>query len=42
MARGCRVVCCPSCSYSFPQETGLAGRLRRLLDRIHHESKEHA
>jgi hypothetical protein len=34
MAKGCRVVCCPSCGYSFPQETGfLAGGLRRLLDR---------
>jgi hypothetical protein len=35
MAAGCRVVCCPSCGYSFPQETGLAGGLRRLLDRFH-------
>jgi hypothetical protein len=35
MAGGCRVVCCPSCGYGFPQETGgLAGRLRRLLDRL--------
>ncbi len=34
MAAGCRVVCCPSCGYSFPQETGLAGGLRRLLDRF--------
>jgi hypothetical protein len=33
MASGCRVICCPACGYSFPQETGLAGRLRRLLDR---------
>ena len=33
LAKGCRVVCCPSCGYSFPQETGLAGGLRRLLDR---------
>jgi hypothetical protein len=33
MAKGCSVVCCPSCHYSFPQETGLAGGLRRLLDR---------
>jgi hypothetical protein len=33
MSRGCRVVCCPSCGYSFPQEgAGLAGRLRRFLD----------
>ncbi len=31
MSAGCRVVCCPSCGYSFPQETGLAGRLRRFL-----------
>jgi hypothetical protein len=34
IAKGCRVVCCPSCGYSFPQETGMAGGLRRLLDRI--------
>ncbi len=34
MAKGCSVVCCPSCGYSFPQETGLAGGLRRLLDRL--------
>lgn len=33
LAKGCRVVCCPSCGYSFPQETGLAGRLRAWLDR---------
>jgi hypothetical protein len=33
LAKGCSVVCCPSCGYSFPQETGLAGRLRRLVDR---------
>jgi hypothetical protein len=33
LAAGCRVVCCPSCSYSFPQETGLAGRLRGFLER---------
>jgi hypothetical protein len=33
MARGCRVVCCPSCGYSFPQETGLAGRLKAFLER---------
>ena len=33
MAKGCSVVCCPSCGYSFPQETGLAGKLRRMLDR---------
>ncbi len=33
MAKGCAVVCCPSCGYSFPQEVGLAGALRRLLDR---------
>jgi len=34
MARGCKVVCCPGCGYSFPQENaGLAGRLRRALDR---------
>jgi hypothetical protein len=34
MAAGCRVVCCPSCGYGFPQEgAGLAGALRRLLAR---------
>jgi hypothetical protein len=33
LARGCRVVCCPSCGYSFPQETGLAGRLKGWLER---------
>jgi hypothetical protein len=33
LAKGCKVICCPSCSYSFPQETGLAGRLKALLDR---------
>jgi hypothetical protein len=34
LASGCRVVCCPSCGYSFPQETGVAGGLRRLIDRF--------
>ncbi len=34
LAAGCRAVCCPSCGYGFPQETGLAGRLRRLMDRF--------
>jgi len=34
LSKGCRVVCCPSCGYSFPQEGGLAGGLRRLLDRF--------
>jgi hypothetical protein len=34
MSRGCRVVCCPSCGYSFPQETGVAQGLRRVLDRL--------
>ena len=33
LARGCRVVCCPGCGYSYPQETGLAGKLRGLLER---------
>jgi hypothetical protein len=33
MATGCKVLCCPACSYSFPQETGLAGRLKSFLDR---------
>ncbi|HVO21265.1 MAG TPA: hypothetical protein VMU15_18530 [Anaeromyxobacter sp.] len=34
MARGCRVICCPGCGYSFPQEGGVAGRLRQLLNRL--------
>jgi hypothetical protein len=35
LAKGCRVVCCPSCGYSYPQESaGLAGRLRKVLDRF--------
>ncbi len=34
MARGCSVVCCPACGYSFPQESGVAGGLRKLLDRL--------
>ena len=34
MAKGCSVVCCPSCGYSVPQERGLAGGLRRILDRL--------
>ena len=33
LSKGCKVICCPSCGYSFPQETGLAGRLRGWLDR---------
>ena len=33
MSSGCKVMCCPSCGYSFPQETGLAGRLKALLER---------
>ena len=34
MAAGCRVVCCPSCGYSFPQENaGLAGRLKQFFQR---------
>lgn len=33
LASGCAVVCCPRCAYSFPQEVGLAGLLRRWLDR---------
>jgi hypothetical protein len=34
MAKGCRVVCCPGCGYSFPQErAGLAGRLKRFFER---------
>jgi hypothetical protein len=39
MAKGCSVVCCPSCGYSFPQETGLAGGLRRLIDRLDRRRK---
>ncbi len=39
MARGCRVLCCPTCGYSFPQETGVAGRLRRLLDKLSAERR---
>ncbi len=32
MAKGCKVVCCPSCGYSFPQENaGLAGRLKQFF-----------
>ena len=33
LARGCQVVCCPACGYSFPRETGLAAKLRALLER---------
>jgi len=34
MASGCRVVCCPSCGYSFPQENaGLAGKLKQFFQR---------
>jgi hypothetical protein len=39
MAKGCRVLCCPTCGYSFPQETGVAGKLRRLLDRMSAERR---
>jgi hypothetical protein len=39
MAKGCAVVCCPACGYSFPQERGLAGGLRRLLDRMKHKER---
>ena len=41
LARGCRVICCPSCGYSFPQESGVAGSLRKLFDRIK-ERRGHA
>jgi hypothetical protein len=34
MSKGCRVVCCPSCGYSFPQETGVALGLRKMIDRL--------
>jgi len=34
MSKGCKVLCCPACGYSFPQEeSGLAGKLRGWLDR---------
>ncbi len=33
MAQGCAVLCCPACGYSFPQARGLAGRLKRFLER---------
>ena len=33
LAPACRLVCCPRCRYSFPLETALAARLRRLLGR---------
>jgi len=40
MSKGCHVVCCPSCGYSFPQEdAGLAGGLRRLIDRWKRKEK---
>ena len=39
MAKGCSVVCCPSCGYSFPQVRGLAGGLRRLIDRMDRRRK---
>ncbi len=39
LASGCRVVCCPSCGYSFPQETGLAGRLKDWFSRRREERR---
>lgn len=42
MSGGCKVLCCPSCGYSFPQETGVAGGLRRLIDRFKQKREEHA
>ncbi len=39
LASGCRVVCCPSCGYSFPQETGLAGRLKDWFARRREERR---
>jgi hypothetical protein len=33
LASSCRMVCCPRCFYSYPQESWLAGALRRLLAR---------
>jgi hypothetical protein len=41
MSAGCRVLCCPACGYSFPQETGLAGGLRRLIDRLQQRRGAH-
>ena len=35
LAAGCSVICCPACGYSYPREdAGLAGRLRKVLDRV--------
>ena len=35
MSKGCGMICCPRCRYSFPQEErGLARLLRRALVRI--------
>jgi hypothetical protein len=34
MARRCKIVCCPACGYSYPQESGLAASLRNLIERI--------
>jgi uncharacterized protein (DUF2225 family) len=39
MSKGCKVLCCPTCGYSFPQETGAAGSLRRLIDRFKHRKE---
>lgn len=33
LSRGCSLVCCPHCSYGFPRERGLAGLLRKWLER---------
>jgi len=36
LSKGCHVVCCPSCGYSFPQENaGLAGRLKQFFQKRH-------
>ncbi len=34
MAKGCRALCCPKCGYSFPEETGLAGLIRKVLVKL--------
>ncbi|HET8733476.1 MAG TPA: hypothetical protein VFM45_06850 [Anaeromyxobacteraceae bacterium] len=39
LAAGCRVVCCPSCGYSFPQETGWAGKLKGWFERRKEERR---
>lgn len=38
MARGCSVLCCPRCGYSFPKESGLAAVLRKVLVKLERRS----